>query len=166
MAKARPPPSPHAIARGRKIKAQRLARQWTQQQLAEFLGVKSREAVSQYESGSIEEIGRAQLLKLIEFGIDPLDLNMESHELRADVKLTAVSSEARRVAYAWDSLPAPLREYLLHRVDSWQELVRANPALGALLGSARDHGSETEHHKRITEYQAEFRANTRKPAKS
>lgn len=130
--KPRKPPSEFAIRRGRLIRRARQDAGWSQARLAEELGVKSRELISQYESGSIEQISvmtcRALVFKL---GLRPQDLAEDTSVFQFDDELPTMSTEARRVARRWDSLPEHLRKWITDTIDGLDHLEATKPTGGA-----------------------------------
>jgi transcriptional regulator with XRE-family HTH domain len=130
--KPRKPPSEFAIRRGRLIRRARREARWSQARLAEELGVKSRELISQYESGSIEQISvmtcRALVLKL---GLRPQDLAEDTSVFQFDDELPTMSTEARRVARRWDSLPEHLRKWITDTIDGLEQLEANKPVSDA-----------------------------------
>lgn len=105
----------------------------SQAQLAEKLGLKSREIVSQYESGSIELIGERTCKGLVVvLGLRPEDLMEDPSVFQFSDELPTMSTEARRIARKWDSLPDHLRELLAKTIDEFDaNSVRDRPEKSA-----------------------------------
>lgn len=121
--KPRKPPSEFAVRRGRLIQRARLAAGWSQARLAKEIGVKSREVVSQYESGSIEQIGvltcRALVVKL---GMLPSDLAEDPSVFQFDDELPTMSTEARRLARRFDSIPEAWQKWITDTIDKLESM--------------------------------------------
>ena len=127
--KPRKPPSDFAVRRGGLIRRAREKAGFTQAQLATKIGLKSREAVSQYETGAIEEISPLVCRALVvELGMLPGDLAEDPRVFQFDDELPTMSTEARRLARRWDSLPESLRQWIKDTIDSHERLERTEPA--------------------------------------
>lgn len=122
----RKPPSEFALRRGGLIKGARESAGLSQAQLAEKLGLKSREIVSQYESGSIEQISERTCKGLIVIlGLRPEDLTEDPSLFQFSDDLPTMSAEARRIARKWDSYPAHVREFIKKTMDGYDETAAA-----------------------------------------
>ena len=126
--KPRKPPSNFAIRRGGLIRRARERAGFTQAQLATKIGLKSREAVSQYETGAIEEISPLVCRALVvELGMLPGDLAEDPRVFQFDDELPTMSTEARRMARRWDSLPENLRQWIKDTIDNHERLEKPDP---------------------------------------
>lgn len=154
-----------AVDRGKKIRELREGRTWSQEQLRERIGLDSREAVSQYETGSIKVISLPVVRKLMTV------LGMRAEELLEDPSILTdepqglhkISAEARRIAYVWDELPPMLQAYLDEHITTWSRLKRNSPVLASMLSTKTDNKSRAQHERDMEEFTKEFVAkHTRK----
>lgn len=137
MAK-RPSPSSFATTRGGRIRIARKAMGWSQAELGEAIGV-TREAVSQYEKGSVETIS-PEICRLLvsRLGLEPSDVTEDLAMFEQYEQLPGVSPQARWIARRWDSLPESLRTWIVHMVEGWEHLKTRHPAMMQML--ANPHG--------------------------
>ena len=110
------------MSRGKLIRRARQAAGWSQDRLAAELSLKSREVISQYESGKIEEISpltcRALVVKL---GMRPQDLAEDTSVFQFDDELPTMSTEARRLARRWDALPEEVQQWIKDVIDKAEQ---------------------------------------------
>jgi len=124
--KPRKPPSEFAIKRGRLIQRAREEAGLSQAQLAEKIGVTSREAVSQYESGKIGEISEKTCRALaFVLGLQPGDLAEDPSVYQFTEELPTMSAEARRIARKWDALPPQLRAWINSTISGYEVVTPA-----------------------------------------
>lgn len=117
-------PTEFTLARGKLIQRARDAAKLSQAQLAKQLGLKSREVVSQYESGKIHEIGERTCRGLVAIlGLRPEDLLEDPTMYQFSDELPTMSTEARRVARRWDSLPEHMRKWIVQTMDGYQQVI-------------------------------------------
>lgn len=117
----RKPPTDFAIRRGRLIQRAREEAGLSQAQLAERIGVKSREVISQYESGKIEQIGERTCRALVfTLGLLPSDLAEDPSVFQMADELPPLSAEARRVARQWDALPPHVRQLMVKMIEDYR----------------------------------------------
>lgn len=113
----RKPPTEFTIKRGRLIQRARKKAEFSQARLADLIGLKSREIISQYESGKIHEISERTCVGLVKvLGLRPEDLLEDPHvyQLSKDAEMEKVSNEARRAARYWDEMPEHIKQgYLI-----------------------------------------------------
>ena len=111
-------PTEFTRARGRLIQRARTEAKLSQAQLADKLGLDSREVISQYESGKIHEIGERTCRGLITIlGLRPEDLLEDPTMYQFSDELPTMSNEARRIARKWDELPEAMRKWLVETID-------------------------------------------------
>lgn len=122
-AKRRVPTDEWAIKRGAAMKAARSALGKSQLQIAEIVGV-TREAISQFESGLIEEIDTKLIPKLaMALGMPAQQLSRiwkgkdESESLR-------VSPVARQIAMSFDAYPLMIQNEIRQAVSKYEALVK------------------------------------------
>lgn len=147
-----------AINRGKKIRALRERMEFSQARFAELIGVDSREAVSQYESGTIKEISLPVVRELVKAGMSAEDLLEDPSIFEMTEAPIKASPAARRIAYAWDDMPAALRDYIISQVDWWQELKNKSPTLAMLLSGPHDAEREKALYSIIENHDVKFRA--------
>lgn len=132
--KARKPPTPFAIRRGRLIKGAREAAKLSPAELSELCG-KTRPWLIAVENGEIEKIPEPQCRVLITtLGLNPSEVTEDPAMLGSDL-LPEASFQARRVARAWDELPKPLQDYLWSHIESYRKLVEKQPVLAQIMGT-------------------------------
>jgi hypothetical protein len=71
---------------------------------------------------------RALVLKL---GLRPQDLAEDTSVFQFDDELPTMSTEARRVARRWDSLPEHLRKWITDTIDGLEQLEANKPVSDA-----------------------------------
>lgn len=121
--KPRKPPTEFALKRGGLIRRAREAAGWSQARLAEEIGVKSRELISQYETGQIEQISVVTCRMLVfKLGLRPQDLAEDTSVFQLQDELPNLSTEARRMARRWDALPEQLRKWITDTIDGYQQV--------------------------------------------
>jgi transcriptional regulator with XRE-family HTH domain len=157
----RRPKSPFAVDRGHKIRSLRTSRGESQETFAKQLGV-TREAVSLLESGSIKEPDLPVVRKLIAVGLDAADLLEDPSVLEMTVDLPDVTPDARRVAYAWDSMPIALRQYIGDQIQTWQRLKKSMPVLATLLSTEPDPKRRAQHDRQMEDFTKRFIEESRK----
>jgi transcriptional regulator with XRE-family HTH domain len=167
----RAPKTLFAITRGKKIRALRDSLQYSQAKFAEMIGVESREAVSQYESGTIKEISLPVVRQLIKAGLSAADLLEDPGLMEVSDQPLTMSAAARRVAYAWDDMPPMLRDYILTQLEWWTDLKSKSQTLAMLLRGPYDEEREKALYSIIESHDLKFRADnpikkSKKPERS
>jgi transcriptional regulator with XRE-family HTH domain len=120
---------PRAKTRGEMLKQARNKAGMSQQAVADRLGLKSREAVSQWEGGKVGEIEREYrlgLCKLFGFEERELLLDPDDHPSEFDMPL---SRDAIAVAQRWDYLPESLRVHIKQQMSETERVLRESPGL-------------------------------------
>ncbi len=124
---------PRAVKRGMAIRDARKKRGISQQTLADAVGVGSREAVSHWEKGTVDEIERRYRLGLCrELGFEEIELLLDPGEARKEFEMP-LSQEAKSIAYRWDDLPDAVRAHLRAQIAVVERLLREQPELAKLL---------------------------------
>lgn len=125
--KARKPPHPRAVQRGLLLRKLRKQREWSQEDVRKSLGLKSREAVAQWERGSVGEIERASRLGLCKlYGLEERELLLEPDKTPAEFDMP-LSLEAKSIAYRFDDMPEAVRSEIKNRLSEVERIIRATP---------------------------------------
>ena len=119
---------------GEKIKAARIAKGMTQEELGQILGVQ-KSAVAKYESGRIVNIKRSTLKKISDIlGIPPFELVFDEEHRKMQKKNDAISDIIVRMRSDSDFLSIVKA---LNRLDV-EQLSVAKPMLSAFLKQFED----------------------------
>lgn len=138
-----------AIRRGRLIKRAREGVKMSQGELADLLDM-TRNNLSMLESGLIEELTEARCRTLIAtLGLNPSELTEDPNMLGADF-LPEASFQARRVGRLWDSLPEPLRDYLMRQIEAYTALAAKHPLMAQIAGGTPANESMQVHEPKRT----------------
>lgn len=125
--KARKPPQPRAVQRGLLLKKLRKQREWSQEDVRKVLGLKSREAIAQWERGSVGEIERASRLGLCKlYGIEERELLLDPDSAPTEFDMP-LSLEAKSFAYRFDDMPEAVRSEIKNRMAEVERIIRATP---------------------------------------
>lgn len=99
----------------------------SQQELADLVGVGSREAVSNWENGKVGDIDPTYRLGLSKtLGIEEIDLLLDPGEVQREFDMS-LSREAKSIAYRWDDLPESVRVHLKSQIAETERLIRESP---------------------------------------
>lgn len=125
--KSRKPPDPRAVQRGLLLRKLRQQRDWSQEDVRKMLGLKSREAVAQWERGTVGELERANRLGLCKiYGLEERELLLDPDSASTEFDMP-LSLEAKSVAYRFDDMPEAVRSEIKNRMAEVERMIRATP---------------------------------------
>lgn len=125
--KRRRDPDPRAVQRGLLIRKLRIEKDYSQEDVRKALGLKSREAVAQWERGSVGEIERDSRLGLCKlFGLEERELLLDPDSAIREFDMP-LSLEAKSIAYRYDHMPEAVRTHIKTRIAEAEQMIRDTP---------------------------------------